>query len=390
MASFLLVFWSAVAALMQEMHGTLTFPMVCLVVALTAAFVLCWLGPAHFNPAVTVTFTVFGYLSWTKVRRIYVYTTSPGHPYASTTVLGYVLCIIVSSSCPQLPFYVAAQLAGSLLACLSANGVMEPRAEHFYGTVPMAGGDTRLPFLLELVASALLMVVVATAARGSVRLSLSSFLSVNLLRPSRRVLIMFWLMANAESDSRRAGHRRRRRHPGSRHRVIKRKKKTINFQFICSQIKCKCHTYTAAVLTSYCTYELCIRSIQAGVRRLDEPDQDPGPGHRARQVHLRLDLSCRARRRDAHRRPLQPPRQALRRHHRLPLRRQAQSGGARPEPRRAPLEHLRLRATSCRLAAGRRHRGRGPPLACCNSYESNHSFATRLHPTFQIKARYLY
>lgn len=138
--------------------------------------------------------------------------------------LRHVLCVIVSSSCPQLPFYVAAQLAGSLLACLSANGVMEPRAEHFYGTVPMAGGDTRLPFLLELVASALLMVVVATAARGSVRLSLSSFLSVNLLPPSRRVLIMFWLMANAESDSRRAGHRRRRRRPGSRHRVIKRKK----------------------------------------------------------------------------------------------------------------------------------------------------------------------
>lgn len=99
--------------------------------------------------------------------------------------LRHVLCVIVSSSCPQLPFYVAAQLAGSLLACLSANGVMEPRAEHFYGTVPMAGGDTRLPFLLELVASALLMVVIATAARGSVRLSLSSFLSVNLLRPSR-------------------------------------------------------------------------------------------------------------------------------------------------------------------------------------------------------------
>ena len=67
-ASFLLVFWSAVAALMQEMHGTLTFPMVCLVVALTVGFVLCWLGPAHFNPAVTLTFTVFGYLSWAKVH----------------------------------------------------------------------------------------------------------------------------------------------------------------------------------------------------------------------------------------------------------------------------------------------------------------------------------
>ncbi|XP_066314011.1 aquaporin NIP4-1-like isoform X2 [Miscanthus floridulus] len=132
-ASFLLVFWSAVAALMQEMHGTLTFPMVCLVVALTVGFVLCWLGPADFNPAVTLTFTVFGYLSWDK-----------------------------------LPFYVVAQLAGSLLACVSVNGVMEPREEHFYGTAPMmAGGHTRLPFLLELVASAVLMIVIAIAARGS-------------------------------------------------------------------------------------------------------------------------------------------------------------------------------------------------------------------------------
>ncbi|CAO2185318.1 unnamed protein product [Urochloa humidicola] len=130
-ASFVLVFWSAVAALMQEMHGTLSFPMVCLVVALTVGFVLCWLGPAHFNPAVTATFAAFGYLSWAKV-----------------------------------PFYVAVQLAGSVLACLSVNGVMRPRAEHFYGTAPMAG-HTRLPFLLELLASAVLMIVIATAARGS-------------------------------------------------------------------------------------------------------------------------------------------------------------------------------------------------------------------------------
>ncbi|RCV24329.1 hypothetical protein SETIT_5G076000v2 [Setaria italica] len=131
MASFLLVFWSGVAALMQEMHGTLSFPMVCLVVALTVGFVLCWLGPAHFNPAVTATFAAFGYLSWAK-----------------------------------LPFYVMVQLAGSVLACLSVNGVMRPREEHFYGTAPMPG-HTRLPFLLELLASAVLMIVIATAARGS-------------------------------------------------------------------------------------------------------------------------------------------------------------------------------------------------------------------------------
>ncbi|CAL4957700.1 unnamed protein product [Urochloa decumbens] len=131
-ASFVLVFWSSVAALMQEMHGTLSFPMVCLVVALTVGFVLCWLGPAHFNPAVTATFAAFGYLPW-----------------------------------PKVPFYVAVQLAGSVLACLSVNGVMRPREEHFYGTAPMAGHTDRLPFLLELLASAVLMIVIATAARGS-------------------------------------------------------------------------------------------------------------------------------------------------------------------------------------------------------------------------------
>jgi hypothetical protein len=78
-ASFLLVFWSAVAALMQEMHGTLSFPMVCLVVALTVGFVLWWLGPAHFNPAVTATFAAFGYLPWAKVTSIHPW--SPGVPF---------------------------------------------------------------------------------------------------------------------------------------------------------------------------------------------------------------------------------------------------------------------------------------------------------------------
>jgi aquaporin NIP len=128
-SSFIVVFWSCVAALMQEMHGTLSFPLVCLVVALTVAFVLGWIGPAHFNPAVTA---AFGYFPW-----------------------------------PKLPLYALAQLAGSVLACLSVNGVMQPREEHFYETVPRPAGHTRLPFLLEFFASAVLMVVIASAARSS-------------------------------------------------------------------------------------------------------------------------------------------------------------------------------------------------------------------------------
>ncbi|KAG8046146.1 hypothetical protein GUJ93_ZPchr0008g12211 [Zizania palustris] len=132
LASFVVVFWSCVAALMQEMYKTLSFPMVCLVVALVVAFVLSWVGPAHFNPAVTITFAAFRRFPWSK-----------------------------------LPLYVAAQLGGSLLACLSVNGVMRPRDEHFYGTAPMAGHGNRLPFIMEFLASAVLMVVIATVAAGS-------------------------------------------------------------------------------------------------------------------------------------------------------------------------------------------------------------------------------
>ncbi|CAL4964750.1 unnamed protein product [Urochloa decumbens] len=268
-ASFVLVFWSSVAALMQEMHGTLSFPMVCLVVALTVGFVLCWLGPAHFNPAVTATFAAFGYLPW-----------------------------------PKVPFYVAVQLAGSVLACLAVNGVMRPREEHFYGTAPMAGHTDRLPFLLELLASAVLMIVIATAARGPVRSPIP--------HPQMHVFIVLVYMLMrvtifAEPDGGRAGDRRRRRDIGPRHR--------------------------------------------AGVGRVDEPDQDAGPGHRAGPVHLRLDLPRRARRRHAHRRALQPRRQELRRRPRIPLRRRGESGGAQRSRQEEGAGARGARRRSSRVAA---------------------------------------
>jgi aquaporin NIP len=132
-ATFLVVFWSCTAAVMQETRHALSFPTVCLVVGLTVAFVLGWMGPAHLNPAVTVTFAAFRYFPWRK-----------------------------------LPLYAAAQLGASVLACLSVNGVMRTSEEHFYGTVPRPpGAGARLPFLLELLASAVLMIVIATVARSS-------------------------------------------------------------------------------------------------------------------------------------------------------------------------------------------------------------------------------
>ncbi|VAH70739.1 unnamed protein product [Triticum turgidum subsp. durum] len=132
-ATFLMVFWSCVAALMQEMHHGLTFPTVCLVVALTVAFVLGWMGPAHLNPAVTLTFAAFRYFPWRK-----------------------------------LPLYVATQIGASVLACLSVNAIMRPHDDNFYGTVPRPPeAGARLPFLLELLASAVLMIVISTVATSN-------------------------------------------------------------------------------------------------------------------------------------------------------------------------------------------------------------------------------
>jgi aquaporin NIP len=124
-ATFLVVFWSCVAALMQEMHHGLTFPTVCLVVALTVAFVLGWMGPAHLNPADTLTFAAFRYFPWRK-----------------------------------LPLYVGTQISASVLACLSVNAIMRPHDDNFYGTA-------RLPFLPELLASAVLMIVISTVATSN-------------------------------------------------------------------------------------------------------------------------------------------------------------------------------------------------------------------------------
>uniref|UniRef100_A0A453DNZ5 Aquaporin n=1 Tax=Aegilops tauschii subsp. strangulata TaxID=200361 RepID=A0A453DNZ5_AEGTS len=222
-ATFLVVFWSCVAALMQEMHHGLTFPTVCLVVALTVAFVLGWMGPAHLNPAVTLTFAAFRYFPWRK-----------------------------------LPLYVATQIGASVLACLSVNAIMTPHDDNFYGTAPRPpGAGARLPFLLELLASAVLMIVISTVATSN---------AVSGGRDLHRY---------GGRDAR-AGHRAR-------------------------------------------------------VRRLDEPGEEPGPGHRLRPLHLHLDLRRRARRRHAARRALQQGRPAVRRDRGLPLRRQGrvQQGGHR-------------------------------------------------------------
>jgi aquaporin NIP len=48
------------------------------------------------------------------------------------------------------------------------NAVIRTSEEHFYGTEPRPpGAGARLPFLLELLASAVLMIVIATVARSS-------------------------------------------------------------------------------------------------------------------------------------------------------------------------------------------------------------------------------
>ncbi|XP_037408822.1 aquaporin NIP1-1-like isoform X1 [Triticum dicoccoides] len=260
-ATFLVVFWSCVAALMQEMHHSLTFPTVCLVVALTVAFVLGWMGPAHLNPAVTFTFAAFRYFPWRK-----------------------------------LPLYVATQIAASVLACLSVNAIMSPHDDNFYGTVPRPpGAGARLPFLLELLASAVLMIVISTVAMSNAVTHAKIYFTYMQPRGRRnfgpetndRSLPLLILGLHAEQGGGRDRHRGGGRDAGAGHR--------------------------------------------ARVGRLDEPGEEPGPGDRLRPLHLHLDLRHCARRRHAARRALQQGRPAVRHDRGLPLRRQGrvQQGGRR-------------------------------------------------------------
>ncbi|URE40011.1 Aquaporin [Musa troglodytarum] len=104
------------------MYGSVTFPGICITWGLVVMVMIYSVGHisgAHFNPAVTTTFTIL----------------------------------------KQFPFK---QLVGAILASGALYLLFDPKAEHFYGTTPV--GSAVQSFVLEIIISFLLMFVISGVA----------------------------------------------------------------------------------------------------------------------------------------------------------------------------------------------------------------------------------
>ncbi|KAH0699102.1 hypothetical protein KY284_013317 [Solanum tuberosum] len=106
--------------------GSITFPGICVTWGLIVMVMIYSLGHvsgAHFNPAVTITFTIFRRFSWKLA-----------------------------------PFYIIAQLTGSILASGTLTLLLDVTSKSYFGTIPI--GSNAQSLAIEIIISFLLMFVV--------------------------------------------------------------------------------------------------------------------------------------------------------------------------------------------------------------------------------------
>ncbi|KAG2286746.1 putative aquaporin NIP4-1 [Brassica napus] len=113
--------------------GTVTFPGVCVtwgLIVMVMIYATGHISGAHFNPAVTLTFAIFRRFPWYQV-----------------------------------PLYVGAQLAGSLLASLTLRLMFKVTPEAYFGTTPTDSAARAL--VAEIIISFLLMFVISGVSTDS-------------------------------------------------------------------------------------------------------------------------------------------------------------------------------------------------------------------------------
>ncbi|KAL3844922.1 hypothetical protein ACJIZ3_002325 [Penstemon smallii] len=113
--------------------GSITFPGICVTWGLIVMVMIYTVGHvsgAHFNPAVTITFTLLGRFPW-----------------------------------KQVPLFIIAQLSGSILASATLAVMFDITTETYYGTLPV--GSNGQSFAIEIIISFLLMFVVSGVATDS-------------------------------------------------------------------------------------------------------------------------------------------------------------------------------------------------------------------------------
>ncbi|XP_028758986.1 probable aquaporin NIP-type [Neltuma alba] len=128
--TYMVVFAGCCSVVLNVLDGRVTFPGVCIVWGLTVMIMVYAVGHisgGHFNPAVTVTFTMFRQFPWRHV-----------------------------------PLYIIAQVVGSILASGTLYMLFEVDDKSYFGTLP--SGSNVQSLVMEIITSFLLMFVVSAVA----------------------------------------------------------------------------------------------------------------------------------------------------------------------------------------------------------------------------------
>ncbi|KAL4612548.1 hypothetical protein ACB092_08G208300 [Castanea dentata] len=145
--TYLLIFAGCGSVVVNKLYGSVTFPGICVVWGLIVMVLIYSLGHisgAHFNPAVTITHTIFRRFPL-KQAGFQIHTIILNHAH------GYMV-----------PLYILAQVVGSILASATLCGIFTVHKEEFFGTVPT--GSNAQSLVIEIIISFLLMFVICGVA----------------------------------------------------------------------------------------------------------------------------------------------------------------------------------------------------------------------------------
>ncbi|KAF3629635.1 putative aquaporin NIP4-1 [Capsicum annuum] len=128
--TYFVIFAGCGSVVVNKLYGSVTFPGICVtwgLIVMVMAYTVGHISGAHFNPAVTITFTLFRRLPWKEA-----------------------------------PLYIIAQLMGSLLASVTLVLMFDVTPEAYFGTVPVGSNGQSLA--VEIIISFLLMFVICGIA----------------------------------------------------------------------------------------------------------------------------------------------------------------------------------------------------------------------------------
>ncbi|OIT05372.1 PREDICTED: probable aquaporin NIP-type [Nicotiana attenuata] len=128
--TYFVIFAGCGSVAVNKIYGSVTFPGICVtwgLIVMVMVYTVGHISGAHFNPAVTITFSIFGRFPW-----------------------------------KQVPLYIIAQLMGSILASGTLALLFDVTPQAYFGTVPVGSNGQSLA--IEIIISFLLMFVISGVA----------------------------------------------------------------------------------------------------------------------------------------------------------------------------------------------------------------------------------